>query len=99
MSYKLLIVDDELPNLRLLERLFARDYECLTASPGEEAVLLLAEHDVAMLLTDQRMPRMSGIDLLRHPARLRPPMVSILLTGYPDVEVLAEAINSGLVYM
>src|SRR6185295_14275162 len=99
MSYKLLIVDDELANLRLLERLFSRDYECLTASSGEEAVRLLAEHDVAILLTDQRMPGMTGIDLLRHTARLRPHMVRILLTGYTDVEVLEEAINSGLVYM
>ncbi|HEV7681330.1 MAG TPA: HD domain-containing phosphohydrolase [Pyrinomonadaceae bacterium] len=99
MSYKLLIVDDELANLRLLERLFSRDYECLTASSGEEAVRLLEQHDVAILLSDQRMPGMTGIDLLRHTARLRPHMVRILLTGYTDVEVLEEAINSGLVYM
>lgn len=99
MKYKLLIVDDELANLRLLERLFARDFECLTASSGEEAIQILEQHDVAILLTDQRMPQMTGIDLLVHTARLRPHMVRILLTGYTDVEVLVEAINSGLVYM
>jgi response regulator RpfG family c-di-GMP phosphodiesterase len=99
MKYKLLIVDDELANLRLLERLFARDFECLTASSGAEAIQLLEQHDIAILVTDQRMPQMTGIDLLRHTARLRPHMVRILLTGYTDVEVLVEAVNSGLVYM
>lgn len=99
MTYKLLIVDDELANLRLLERLFSRDFECLTASSGAEAIRLLEQHDVAILITDQRMPQMTGIDLLKHTARLRPHMVRILLTGYTDVEVLVDAINSGLVYM
>ena len=99
MTYKMLIVDDELVNLRLLDRLFSRDFECLTASSGAEAIRLLEQHDVAILVTDQRMPGMTGIDLLRHTARLRPHMVRILLTGYTDVEVLEEAINSGLVYL
>jgi response regulator RpfG family c-di-GMP phosphodiesterase len=99
MTYKMLIVDDELANLRLLARLFSREFECLTASSGADAIRLLEQHDVAILITDQRMPQMTGIDLLRHTARLRPHMVRILLTGYTDVEVLVEAINSGLVYM
>lgn len=99
MTYKLLIVDDELANLRLLVRLFSRDFECLTASSGAEAIGILEQHEVAILITDQRMPQMTGIDLLRHTARLRPHMVRILLTGYTDAEVLVEAINSGLVYM
>jgi len=99
MTYKMLIVDDELANLRLLERLFSRDYECLTASSGPDAIRLLEQHDVAILLTDQRMPGMTGIELLRHTSRSRPHMVRILLTGYTDVEVLEEAINSGLVYL
>lgn len=99
MTYKMLIVDDELANLRLLERLFSRQFECLTASSGAEAIRLLEHHDVAILITDQRMPQMTGIDLLKYTARLRPHMVRILLTGYSDVEVLVDAINSGLVYM
>lgn len=99
MTYKMLIVDDEFANLRLLDRLFSRDFECLTASSGAEAIRLLEQHDVAILMTDQRMPEMTGIELLRHAAGSRPHMVRILLTGYTDVEVLEEAINSGLVYM
>jgi len=97
MTHKLLIVDDESPNLRLLERLFRRDYTCLTASSGAEAIKLLEQHDVAVVITDQRMPEMTGIELLRKTADLRPHMVRILLTGYMDVEALVEALNSGLV--
>jgi response regulator RpfG family c-di-GMP phosphodiesterase len=97
MTYKLLIVDDEPPNLRLLERLFRRDNTCLTASSGAEAIKHLEQHDVAVVITDQRMPKMTGIELLRQTADLRPHMVRILLTGYMDVEALVEALNSGLV--
>jgi len=99
MTHKLLIVDDDTPNLRLLERLFSKDFQCLTASSGPEAIRLLEQHDVAILMTDQRMPEMTGIELLKRTAQLRPHMVRILLTGYTDVEALVEAINSGLVYM
>lgn len=99
MTHKLLIVDDETANLRLLERLFSQDFQCLTASSGPEAIRLLEKHDIAILITDQRMPAMTGIELLKRTALLRPHMVRILLTGYTDVEALVEAINSGLVYM
>jgi response regulator RpfG family c-di-GMP phosphodiesterase len=99
MTYKLLIVDDELPNVRLLERLFLKDYYCLTASSGEEAIALLDQHEVAVIITDQRMPRMTGIELLKRSATRRPHMVRILLTGYTDLEALVEAVNCGLVYM
>lgn len=98
MTHKLLIVDDELPNLRLLTRLFRQDFTCLTASSGDEAIKLLTQHDVAILITDQRMPQMSGIELLKQTAELRPHMARILLTGYTDVEALVEAINCGLVH-
>ena len=99
MTYKLLIVDDELPNLRLLERLFQHDYSCLTASSGEEAMSLLDQHEVAVIISDQRMPQMTGIELLKRSADRRPHMVRILLTGYTDLEALVEAVNCGLVYM
>lgn len=99
MTYKLLIVDDEMPNIRLLERLFHDDYFVLTASSGEEAVTLLDQHDVAVIVTDQRMPGMSGVELLKKTADRRPHMVRILLTGYTDVDALVEAVNCGLVYM
>jgi len=99
MTYKLLIVDDETPNIRLLERLFRENYHCLTASSGEEAIDLLDQHEVAVIISDQRMPQMTGIELLKQSAARRPHMVRILLTGYTDLEALVEAVNCGLVYM
>lgn len=98
MSYKIMIVDDEPANLRLLERLFRRDYEVITASSGNEALQLLIRHEVALLITDQRMPGMTGIELLKRTVAFRPHMVRIILTGYTDMSALVEAINCGHVY-
>src|SRR5687768_2446694 len=98
MSYKIMIVDDEPANLRLLERLFRRDYRVVSAGSGEEALRLLEQHDVALLITDQRMPGMTGIELIKQATEFRPHMVRIILTGYTDVTSLVEAINCGQVY-
>lgn len=98
MKYKLLVVDDEAANLRALQRLFREDYEVLTALSGADALQLLGQHDVALLITDQRMPEMTGIELLKRTVPLRPRMVRIILTGYTDVDALVEAINCGEVY-
>jgi DNA-binding NtrC family response regulator len=95
---KILIVDDETANLRALERLFRKNHDVLTAQSGDEAIALLEQHDVALLITDQRMPVMTGIELLRRTVPLRPHMMRILLTGYTDVSTLIEAINCGHVY-
>ena len=98
MKYKVLIVDDEPANLRALERLFRAQYEVLTAGSGAAALEILGEHDVALLIADQRMPEMTGIELLKRTVTIRPRMVRIILTGYTDVEALVEAINCGQVY-
>jgi DNA-binding NtrC family response regulator len=98
VSYKIIVVDDEPANLRLLERLFRRDYEVITAESGEEALRQLGHHDAALLITDQRMPGMTGVELLKQTATIRQHMVRLILTGYTDVDALIEAINSGLVY-
>lgn len=98
MAYKIMIVDDEPANLRVLERLFRQDYQVITAESAAEALTLLQTHDVALLISDQRMPETTGIELMKQTVALRPQMVKILLTGYTDVEALIESINSGLVY-
>jgi DNA-binding NtrC family response regulator len=98
MSYKILVVDDEPANLRALERLFRGQYEVLTAGSGNEALEVLHEHDISLLITDQRMPEMTGIELLKNTVALRPRMVRMILTGYTDVDALVEAINCGQVY-
>jgi response regulator RpfG family c-di-GMP phosphodiesterase len=98
MTYKIMIVDDEPANLRTLLRLFRQDYQIVTAESGPDALALLQQHDVALLISDQRMPGMSGIELMKKTVAVRPQMVKILLTGYTDVESLIESINCGLVY-
>lgn len=98
MSYKILFVDDEAANLRLLERLFRSEYEVFTAASGDEGLALLAVHDVALILSDQRMPTMTGSEFLKRAAEMRPQTVRIMLTGYTDANDLVDAINSGVVY-
>jgi len=98
MNYKIMIVDDEPANLRTLERLFRSDYQVVIAPSGAEALALLEQHDVALLISDQRMPAMTGVELMMKTVAIRPHMVKILLTGYTDVGALIDALNSGLVY-
>jgi response regulator RpfG family c-di-GMP phosphodiesterase/HD-like signal output (HDOD) protein len=98
MTFKIMLVDEDPTNLRLLERLFGRDYQVLTAASGHEAVCLLEQHDVALIITDQRMSDMTGIELLNQTTSLRPHMIRIILAGHADTESLVEAINSGQVY-
>ena len=97
-QYKILCVDDETANLRLLERLFRDHYEVHTAASGTDALELLEVHDFAVIISDQRMPGMTGIDFLKRAAEMRRQTVRIMLTGYTDAGTLVEAINSGVVY-
>ena len=98
MQYKILFVDDETANLRLLERLFRSSYDVFTASSAAAALELLAVHDVALIISDQRMPTMTGSEFLKKAAEMRPQTVRIMLTGYTDASDLVDAINSGVVY-
>ena len=98
MKYKILIVDDEPANLRMLERLFREDYDVITAESGADALEQLCLHDVALIITDQRMPGMTGIQFLKEAAEMRQQTIRIILTGYTDVSDLVEALNSGVVY-
>ncbi len=96
---KLLVIDDEPDNLDLLFRTFYRDYEVLRANSGLEALELLdREGEVAVIISDQRMPIMSGTEFLSQMAVKYPDTMRIILTGYTDVEDLVEAINSCKVF-
>jgi GAF domain-containing protein/AmiR/NasT family two-component response regulator len=96
---KILVVDDEPDNLDLLYRTFYRDYKVLRATSGPAALDLLAdEGDVSVIISDQRMPMMSGTEFLSLTATQYPDIIRIILTGYTDVEDLVEAINAGKVF-
>ena len=98
MAFKILLVDDESIFLHLLEGLFCRDYEVLTASSGAEALRVLEQRDVALLITDQQMPGMTGVELLERAASMRPHMFRIIVTGDVGAEAVIKAVNSGQVY-
>ncbi|NJK28272.1 MAG: response regulator [Coleofasciculaceae cyanobacterium SM2_3_26] len=95
----LLVVDDEPDHLDLIYRTFHEEYEVRCAGSGAEALEILSlERDIAVIVTDQRMPRMSGTELLSITASQYPDVIRILLTAYSDIEDLVEAINDGKVF-
>jgi CheY-like chemotaxis protein len=96
---KILVVDDEPDNLDLLYRTFRRKFRVLKAESGIEALKILAsEGEVAVIISDQRMPEMKGTEFLSKTVPQFPNTIRIILTGFTDVEDLVEAINSGQVY-
>jgi len=96
---KILVVDDEIANLQKLQRTFVNRYPVLLAGSGKEALELIRAHEgIAVIIADQRMPDMTGIELLRQTLLLLPDAIRIILTGYTDVDVLMEAINSCKVF-
>lgn len=96
---KMLVVDDEPDNLDLLYRTFRRDFNVLRAESGILALeVLAAEGEVAVIISDQRMPEMKGTEFLSKTVPQFPNTMRIILTGFTDVEDLVEAINSGQVY-
>ena len=95
----LLLVDDEEAILSSLRRLFRRDgYHLLTATSGAQGLALLAQQSVDVILSDQRMPGMTGIDFMREARRRHPHTVRMTLSGYTDLESIIEAVNEGAVY-
>lgn len=96
---KLLVVDDEPDNLDLLYRTFRRDFTVFRAKSGTEALDLLdKEGEMAIIISDQRMPKMNGTELLSRTVERFPDTIRMVLTGYTDVEDLVSAINSGKVF-
>jgi CheY-like chemotaxis protein len=96
---KMLVVDDEPDNLDLLYRTFRRDFRVYKADSGVNALdVLQNEGEVAVIISDQRMPEMKGTEFLSKTVPEFPDTVRIILTGFTDVEDLVEAINSGQVY-
>ncbi|MGB7248271.1 MAG: response regulator [Phormidesmis sp.] len=96
---RMLVVDDEPDNLDLLYRTFRRDFKVLRAESGTQALEVLSdEGEVAVIISDQRMPEMKGTEFLSKTVPDFPDTVRIILTGFTDVEDLVEAINAGQVY-
>jgi CheY-like chemotaxis protein len=96
---RILVVDDEEAILETMAFTFEDDYEVLTsASPREALALLEREGPVAVVISDQRMPEMTGVEFLARVFALHPTTVRIILTGFADMDAIIRAINDGHVY-
>ncbi|MCX8026283.1 MAG: response regulator [Thermodesulfovibrionales bacterium] len=93
---KILFVDDEDNVLKALKRLFVdENVEVLTASSGKEGLEILKNNEVAVIVSDQRMPEMTGAEFLEKSIKISPDSIRIVLTGYADIETAMYAINKG----
>lgn len=95
-----LLVDDEINIVSALKRLLRRDgYDIFTATSGEEGLKLLLNHgDIGVIISDQRMPQMMGVDFLREVKIRHPETIRIVLSGYTDLQSVTQAINEGAIY-
>lgn len=98
MSHSILCVDDEEHNLQALERLLRKKYDIHTALSGKDALTLMEKVKFSLIISDQRMPLMTGVDFLFEAKKIQPQAIRILLTGYTDLESVIEAINKGQIY-
>lgn len=94
----ILFVDDEERILRSLRMLFAANYRVLMTTNGHEALDILRRERVHVLVSDQRMPIMAGVELLRQARELSPSSMRLLLTGYSDMEAIIGSINDGEIF-
>jgi response regulator RpfG family c-di-GMP phosphodiesterase len=95
----ILLVDDEINITNALKRALRSDgYTILVANSGEEGLALLAKHEVGVIISDQRMPHMTGVEFLRKVKLLYPKTLRIVLSGYTELESITDAINEGAIY-
>ena len=96
--HNILVVDDETISLNALQRTFRRDYNVFSATNAKDALSIMDKNDIALVITDHRMPDMSGVEFLEKTLRSHPNTVRIILTGYRDDKPVVEAVNTGYVY-
>jgi response regulator RpfG family c-di-GMP phosphodiesterase len=94
----ILYVDDEVNNLNTFKATFRKNYNIHIAESAEEGKKILKENPVEIIITDQRMPVMTGIEFLSSIIEEYPDAIRILLTGYSDIQAVIDAINKGQVY-
>lgn len=97
-NVKILYVDDEAQNLQSFRANFRRDFTLFTAESGAEALEIFKKEDLNIILTDQRMPNMTGIEFLEEVQKINAEPMRILITGYSDINAVVDAINKGQVY-
>lgn len=95
---RVLYVDDEVHNLKSFKATYRRVFDVYIAESGAEGLEIFKNNSIDVLITDQRMPEMTGIELLVEVKKIDPEPMRILLTGYSDINAVIDAINKGQVY-
>lgn len=94
----ILIVDDQVEVLNMLRRLLSKDYNVVLANNGNEALEYLKKETAAVILSDQRMPKMDGVTFLNEAQKIRPEAIRIMITGYADIDATIGAVNQAGIF-
>ena len=97
-AIRVLYIDDEENNLKSFKANFRRDFEIYTAISAEAAALLMKTNEIDIIISDQRMPNMTGVEFFNSILDTHPDPIRILITGYADIEAVINAINRGQVH-
>lgn len=95
---RVLYVDDEPENLRTFKFLFKKEFNVFIATSADKAIELLKIHSISVVISDQRMPGISGVELLEYVNTNYPETIKILITGYSDIEAVINSINKAQIY-
>jgi len=93
-----LYIDDEQHNLTAFKASFRRNFNVFIADSAARGLEIIQENDIHVILSDQRMPNMTGIELFEKLITINPEPIRILITGYADINAVIDAINKGQVY-
>jgi signal transduction histidine kinase len=97
-KFTLLYVDDEKSNLRIFRDTFRRDFNVFTALSAKEGIEILDNNQIDLVLSDQRMPEMTGVEFLKYSLEQHPGLHRILITGYSDMDAVGNAINHAHIF-
>jgi two-component system, sensor histidine kinase and response regulator len=98
MKHNVLCIDDETHNLEALERLLRKKYNTFVADSGAKALEILEKEKFSLIISDQKMPHMTGVEFFMIAKQKQPDAMRVLLTGYTDLESVINAINQGQIY-
>lgn len=97
-NINVLYIDDEINNLNSFKATFRRNFNITTSETVDEALKILEQETIHVILSDQRMPKMTGIEFFEGIQTIFPNPIRILITGYTDINAVIDAINRGQVY-
>jgi response regulator RpfG family c-di-GMP phosphodiesterase len=95
---KVLFVDDEVHNLEAFKASFRRDFQVYVSLNANDAMKLLETEPIQIVLSDQRMPGITGVEFFEHIQQNKPEIMRMLITGYADINIVVDAVNKGKIF-